>query len=99
MQIYRIAQEVLNNIKRHSDAKTVEMKIEVSPENKFILRISDDGIFFNPEEITAKNRGIANIKSRVSLIKAQAVWRKSDTDGTEFALLKNIFLTAETRTK
>ena len=91
MQIYRIAQEVLNNIKRHSDAKTVEMKIEVSPENEFILLISDDGTFFNPEEITAKNRGIANIKSRVSLIKAQAVWRKSSSGGgTEFLLLKSI---------
>jgi signal transduction histidine kinase/ligand-binding sensor domain-containing protein len=90
MQIYRIAQEVLNNIKRHSDAKRVEMKIEVSPENVFILGIRDDGAYFNPEEITAKNRGIANIKSRVSLIKAQAVWQKSSGGGTEFLLLKNI---------
>ena len=90
MQIYRIAQEVLNNIKRHSDAKRVEMKIEISPENEFILAIRDDGTYFNPEEITAKNRGIANIKSRVSLIKAQACWEKSNGGGTKFLLLKNI---------
>ncbi len=90
MQIYRIAQEVLNNIKRHSDAKRVEMSLEISPENEFVLTIIDDGTYFNPEEITAKNRGIANIKSRVSLIKAQVCWRKSDGDSTEFLLLKTI---------
>ena len=90
MQIYRIAQEVLNNIKRHSDAKRVEMTIEISPENEFVLLIKDDGTYFDPEAGTAKNRGIANIKSRVSLIKAQALWRKSNSGGTEFTLLKNI---------
>ncbi|HEX8637701.1 MAG TPA: hypothetical protein VF692_06550, partial [Pyrinomonadaceae bacterium] len=37
MQIYRIAQEILSNIKRHSDADAVEMKIEISAGNEFIL--------------------------------------------------------------
>ncbi|HLM02032.1 MAG TPA: two-component regulator propeller domain-containing protein, partial [Pyrinomonadaceae bacterium] len=45
MQIYRIAQEVLTNIKRHSDAEFVEMNIDISPENEFILNIKDDGKF------------------------------------------------------
>ena len=66
MQIYRVAQEVLNNIKRHSDAKSVEMTVEIAPENEFILTIQDDGVFFNSEETAAKGRGITNIKSRIS---------------------------------
>lgn len=88
MQIYRIAQEVLNNIKRHSDARTVEMKIEVSPEDEFVLSIEDDGTFFDPAEIASKGRGIVNIKSRVSLIKAEAVWEKTDGGNTRFSLRK-----------
>lgn len=89
MQIYRIVQEILNNIKRHSNAKFVEMKINVSAENDFVLSIEDDGIFFNPEEVVSKNRGINNIKSRVSLIKADAIWQKSEMNGTIFRLRKN----------
>lgn len=89
MQVYRIAQEILNNIKRHSDAKFVEMKIEISPENEFILSIEDDGKFFNPDEAITKNRGINNIKSRASLIKAAVFWEKSENGGTTFQLRKN----------
>ena len=88
MQIYRIAQEVLNNIKRHSDANFVEMKIENSTENGFILTIEDDGTFFDGNEAVSKNRGINNIKSRVSLIQAEANWQKAQEKGTIFQLRK-----------
>lgn len=90
MQIYRIAQEILNNIKRHSDAKTVAMTLDISAENDFVLTIEDDGAFFDSEEIKSKGRGIGNIKSRVSLIKAEAAWKKSGSGGTRFTLRKNI---------
>jgi ligand-binding sensor domain-containing protein/two-component sensor histidine kinase len=88
MQIYRIAQEVLNNIKRHSDAKFVEMKIENSTEKGFILTIEDNGTFFDGNEAVSKNRGINNIKSRVSLIQAEADWQKAQENGTIFQLRK-----------
>ncbi len=89
MQIYRIAQEILTNIKHHSDAKLVEMKIDISTENEFVLSIEDDGTFFNPEEIISKGRGIANIKSRAALIESDIDWSKS-ADGTIFRLRKNL---------
>ena len=88
MQIYRIAQEVLTNIKHHSNAGFVEMKIAVSAENEFVLKIEDDGTYFNPEEIVTTGRGIANIKSRAALINAVIGWHKSKTKGTAFQLKK-----------
>ncbi|HSK70140.1 MAG TPA: two-component regulator propeller domain-containing protein [Pyrinomonadaceae bacterium] len=90
IQIYRIVQEVLTNIKRHSDAGFVEMEIDVSPENEFVLNIKDDGTFFNPAEIVSKGRGIVNIKSRAALIKAKIVWENLENDGTLFQLKKKI---------
>lgn len=86
MQIYRIAQEILTNIKHHSDAKFVRMRVEFSSENEFILRIEDDGTFFDPEKIISKGRGIANINSRAALINAEASWRESEPQGTMFLL-------------
>ena len=95
MQIFRIAQEILTNIKQHSDANFVEMSIEILPENAFLLQITDDGIFFNPNEKNEKNektpkgRGIANIKSRAALIEAEAIWQKAENGGTLFRLWKS----------
>ena len=89
MQIYRVAQEILNNLKRHSDAQFVEMHIEISPEASFVLLIKDDGTTFNPNKISSKGRGIANIKSRAALIEAEIEWRESDGGGTIFTLKKS----------
>ena len=87
MQIYRIAQEILNNIKTHSDAKSVEMRLETAAGKNFILTVKDDGTTFNPHEIYSSGRGIANIKSRAALIEAEINWRES-ADGTIFTLEK-----------
>jgi signal transduction histidine kinase/ligand-binding sensor domain-containing protein len=88
MQIYRIAQEILTNIKSHSDAKFVEMNIFVSAENEFVLSIEDDGSFFSPTKPAPRGRGIANIKSRAALIKAQISWQESKNGGTRVLLRK-----------
>lgn len=89
MQIYRIAQEVLNNIKRHSTAEKVLMNIEIAGGDKFTLSISDDGTPFAPSENKAKGRGIANIKSRAALIEAEVSWQKIEIGGTLFILWKS----------
>jgi signal transduction histidine kinase len=86
LQIYRIAQEVLTNIKRHSDAKLVEMKIETPADEVFVLKIGDDGAIFEPNGTNYKGRGIANIRSRASLINAKTAWKKRRTGGNSFSL-------------
>ncbi|CAN5147035.1 hypothetical protein BH20ACI1_BH20ACI1_14570 [soil metagenome] len=87
MQIYRIAQEVLNNISRHSEAKFVEMKISDSVEDNFILKIENDGRDFDAEK-AKKGRGLSNIKSRANLIEADVSWQKRDGK-IVFSLLKS----------
>jgi signal transduction histidine kinase len=62
------------------------MKVEVSDENKFNLKISDDGTPFNPTDAVHKGRGIANIKNRAALIEAEVDWIPTETVGTEFLL-------------
>ena len=84
LQIYRIAQEVLANIQRHSDANLVEMTVGASEEGELLLQIIDDGKPFHPDGGTKPGRGIANIRSRASLINAELDW-KSWTPG------KNVF--------
>ncbi len=90
LQIYRIAQEILANIKRHANAGMVEMTVSVNDGEYFEIEIHDDGKSFAPEETPKRGRGITNIKSRASLINALVDWEKHKTGGTSFTLRKNI---------
>ena len=87
MQIYRIAQEVLNNIKRHAGAGFVGMRI--TDGEIFRLTIENDGKPFLPDFANLpKGRGISNIKSRAELIEAEIFWENSPDGRTIFSLQK-----------
>jgi signal transduction histidine kinase len=87
MQIYRIVQEALNNICRHSGASHVKMQVSVTTSDDFELTITDDGREFDPTQETRKEgRGLANMRARASLIDAELTWEKQDGKGTIFTL-------------
>ncbi len=87
LQVYRIAQEVLSNIVRHSDATKIIMRAEIFVEKGFVLRIEDNAKPFNPEK-TRKGRGLANINARAKLIEAEIGWKKAKQKGMIFTLSK-----------
>jgi signal transduction histidine kinase len=86
LQIYRIAQEVLANIRQHSDANLVEMNVTVPQDGQFQLTIRDDGPTFQPGESLGTGRGIANIRSRANLINGKVAWKASRQGGNVFTL-------------
>ncbi|MGQ0542662.1 MAG: sensor histidine kinase [Blastocatellia bacterium] len=87
LQLYRIAQEVLTNIHRHADASLVEMKISVSESQHFEMVITNNGIPFSPSDTSQKSgRGVANIRSRASLIQADIDWQTGSNEGNRFWL-------------
>ncbi len=85
LQIYRIAQEVLANIVRHSDADMVEMNVEVNDTGEFTLTIRDNGKAFQPDG-SQKGRGISNIRSRANLVNGRVAWKESRRGGNLFSL-------------
>jgi signal transduction histidine kinase/ligand-binding sensor domain-containing protein len=89
IQIYRIAQEVINNICRHAEATHVWLSLKATDQGNLILTIEDDGEFFAPNNTLAQGRGLANINARASLIGAEVSWIERDGGGTVFTLRKN----------
>lgn len=85
LHIYRIAQEVLTNINRHSDATLVEMSVRVSESDRLHLTISDNGRSFKPGRIH-EGRGISNIRSRANIISARIAWSAGTAGGNVFTL-------------
>ena len=87
IQIYRIAQEILSNVVRHSKASNIKMFVRNSAESGFQLRIEEDGIPFDPDAVK-KGRGLSNIDARAKLIKARVAWKPSNEKGMIFTLKK-----------
>jgi two-component system sensor histidine kinase UhpB len=66
LTIYRIIQEQINNILKHSKANNVTISLTES-ENKAVLVITDDGLGFD-KEARASGIGLKNMKSRAELL-------------------------------
>lgn len=90
MQIYRIAQEAINNICRHSGARNVRLEVKIGEDNSFLLELEDDGRDFDPKENKRKRsgRGLSNILARASLLEAEVNWKRRAEGGTVFTLHK-----------
>lgn len=72
--LFRLCQEVLNNIVKYAGASKIQASFAFSPEH-FMLTIADDGIGFDVEEALRvsgekQSTGLLNMKKRASLINA-----------------------------
>lgn len=67
--LYRIAQEALNNISKHSKATNAEIQLE-RRNDKIVLIIVDNGVGFNPKVKRKRSKGIGLIgmQERTSII-------------------------------
>jgi signal transduction histidine kinase len=70
--LFRIMQEAVNNITRHSEAKHVDIDLQCDGE-KCVLKIRDDGRGFDVQEITKVDKtgrgvGLFGMQERVTLV-------------------------------
>lgn len=95
MNLWRIMQETLSNIARHSNATKVEIKfLSIGKELKFI--IEDNGIGFEIEKVeNAKtgHYGLENIKNRVQKMNATVQFiNKNEEGGSTLAITIKDFI-------
>lgn len=84
--IYRIAQEVLNNIVKHAEARQITLKIESMGEI-ITISITDDGKGIQAEQQRGNSRGLRYIRQRADILGAIASWQPGkDNKGTTFKL-------------
>jgi signal transduction histidine kinase len=72
LAIFRILQEELANIRKHSNAESISIKSQTS-QGDLILTVEDDGIGFDPEMLAAEQEsgehlGIMAIRERAELL-------------------------------
>ena len=66
--LFRIIQEQVNNVLKHSGARNLIIELILADADKSIeLSITDDGKGFNPDKVRKKGLGLSNIRSRAEL--------------------------------
>ena len=67
--LFRMIQEVINNIIKHANANTIYLKAQKMNE-RLIITITDDGKGF-PEKVVAGGAGLQNLQNRAKMINAE----------------------------
>lgn len=79
---YRIAQEMVNNILKHSQAKQVEIQL-LKTKTHLVLHIEDDGVGFDLGDKQKRSGiGLNNMFSRASAVNGEINFEKADPKGT-----------------
>jgi signal transduction histidine kinase len=82
-QLYRVAQEAMNNVARHARARTVDVAIVYRPAS-IGLTVTDDGVGFHVDErfeASDDGLGLASMRERVAA-EGGTLSVESDDDGT-----------------
>lgn len=89
--VLQILRELLANAVKHSRASTVRVSV-LFTDVELIIRVSDDGIGFNPEMLKKKehageHQGLENMFHRVMMLQGSIVFHSAPGQGTHFEIV------------
>ena len=84
-EVWRIGQEALVNIERHSGATEVTVRWDVNDEFAR-LEIVDDGVGFEPGDVTGEHYGLVGMRERADAIGAHLTIERVPVRGTRVAV-------------
>jgi two-component system, NarL family, sensor kinase len=84
--IYRIAQEALNNVVRHSNAGKAEVTLACTP-IQLHLTVVDDGIGFDPSTIPGDRYGLKGLNERAHLLGGELNLESTEGKGTRVEVI------------
>jgi two-component system, NarL family, sensor kinase len=85
--IFRMFQEMINNILKHAQASQINVGVNYTTDNKFVLKVEDNGIGFNAEKKQTQTNsssgiGLRNMVNRAKLIGALISIQSEAGNGT-----------------
>jgi signal transduction histidine kinase len=80
--LYRIAQETLNNVAKHSGASEVQLTLRSQP-GHLEMRIADDGRGFDANGVSPDHLGLGIMRERAEGIGARMTVASEPGEGTE----------------
>ena len=70
--VFRIFQETLTNIARHSKATKIDINLDFQDDGVFIMEIKDDGVGIKKEQVESpESFGLISMRERIKLLKGE----------------------------
>ncbi len=85
MSLYRIAQEILNNLVKHSGATHTKIQVKNQPD-KLTLTIQDNGIGFDLDQVAPSQLGLGMMYERANIIGANLQIESIAGQGTQITV-------------
>lgn len=85
--LLRLLQEIINNIIKHAQATYIQIDSYLTG-NVLHLRVEENGIGFNPEEIKSKKSGMGlnSIYKRIEMINGKLILNSTPGEGTSISI-------------
>ncbi|MFW5943420.1 MAG: ATP-binding protein [Chloroflexota bacterium] len=81
IQLLRILQEILTNVRRHACASKVQLKL-AEEDRWLIVDVKDDGSGFNPQQVSDEHLGLCIIRERAKSVGGRIKLQTSSGQGT-----------------
>lgn len=87
-QVFRVAQEALNNCLKHAGAGSVEVRLEMGGPG-LTLQVADDGVGFRPAsgEVRSRHLGLTSMEERAEALGGRLSIRSAPGGGTTISLV------------
>jgi signal transduction histidine kinase len=80
--LYRITQEALHNVVKHSHARHARVAITFGAD-EIVLRVVDDGVGFDPQAVREKvTLGLVSMRERARLLRGTLIVSSKPGEGT-----------------
>jgi signal transduction histidine kinase len=89
--LFRIVQEAMNNIRKHAQASTAWIELDLGDVDSLVLVIRDDGVGFNPATLDEAARlghlGLRQMRERVEELEGRLLLGSQPGKGTEIRVV------------
>jgi PAS domain S-box-containing protein len=92
--LYRIAQEALHNVAKHSQAPDASVRLERDGE-ELHLEISDSGIGFDPHRSDHRGLGLVSMRERAGVLKGRLTIDSTPGTGTRISVWVPLMLASD----
>jgi two-component system NarL family sensor kinase len=87
VQLYRICQEIINNLLKHGAASNITVSVTIYNEKDFIMQVQHNGVKFTDEDVQElynlnKGVGLKSIESRTRMINAGIHYKHNEHGST-----------------
>ena len=81
--LYRVAQEALNNVRKHAQAQAVAVQLQQGADGQVVLCVADDGRGLPPPPGAGAGLGLAGMRERMRAVGGTLELRPAEGGGTE----------------